>query len=141
MILINFSRFFKIFHDFFLHSIFFHHFTMLKSCISPQYYNCFHITPYLKVWTFPRRTTTSLLLVGPLTCASGQKILLKQIKKLHQAIVMLWIFSSGSFEDNIFVGNQCYCHYGNCWHNASKKAPTITFPSLFFMMINKNMPR
>ena len=41
---------------FFLHFSFFHHFTRL----------------HLKVCTFPTRTT-SLLLIGPLTCASGQK--------------------------------------------------------------------
>ena len=31
----DFSWIFKIFHDFFLHFIFVHHFTMIKSCISP----------------------------------------------------------------------------------------------------------
>ena len=52
----DFSRFFMNFQDFswffFLHFIFVHHFAMIKSCISPYYYNCFHIAPYLKVWTF-----------------------------------------------------------------------------------------
>jgi len=59
MILMNFSRFFQIFHEFsrffmilFLYFIFVHHFAMIKSCISPYYYNCFHITPYLK-FEFP----------------------------------------------------------------------------------------
>ena len=46
---------------------------MIKSCISPYNSNYFHITPYLKVWTFPTTRATSLLLIGLLTCASGQK--------------------------------------------------------------------
>ena len=52
----NFSRFFMNFEDFswffFLHFISVHHFAMIISCISRYYYNCFHIAPYLKVWTF-----------------------------------------------------------------------------------------
>ena len=44
----NFHEFSRFFCDFFLHFIFIHHFTMMKSCISPYYYNFFHITPYLK---------------------------------------------------------------------------------------------
>ena len=50
MILMNFSRFF------FLHFNFVHHFAIIKSCISPYHYHCFHIAPYLKVWTFPTTT-------------------------------------------------------------------------------------
>ena len=42
----DFSGIFKIFQDFFLHFIFVHHFTMIKSRISPYNSN------YLKVWTF-----------------------------------------------------------------------------------------
>ena len=52
MILMNFSRFFMIFMIYFWILLFFHHFTMICSCISPSYYNYFHIAPYLKVWTF-----------------------------------------------------------------------------------------
>ena len=49
----DFSWILKTFLDFFfLHFISVHHFAMIISCISRYYYNCFHIAPYLKVWTF-----------------------------------------------------------------------------------------
>ena len=66
----NFSRFFMIF-IFFQDLNFFYHFNIIYSCISPYYYNCFHIATYLKVCTFSR--TTSLVLVGQHTFTCCQK--------------------------------------------------------------------
>lgn len=66
----------------FFYILFFYNFIMIKSCISPWNSNYFHITPYLKVWTFPTGRT-SLLLIGTLTCASVQK--LWQVPSRHYA--------------------------------------------------------